>query len=132
MAKCAALTRAGGCCKGEATHGSYCWSHAPETAEARKRRASKGGRAGGNGRPGGSSELAEVKTLLATLTARVLEEEGTEALGAGPAAVANQLINTRLRAIELERKVREQEDVLEHIEALERRAQLPGGARAWR
>ncbi len=62
-----------------------------------------------------TSELAEVKALLGKLTARVLGEEGTVPLETGPAAVANQLINTRLRAIELERKIRELDD----LEALE-------------
>jgi len=35
------------------------------------------------------------------------------------AAVANQLINTRLRAIEQERKMRELEELEERLEALE-------------
>jgi hypothetical protein len=39
--RCAAITRAKERCKAEATHGSYCWNHAPETAEARKQRARK-------------------------------------------------------------------------------------------
>jgi hypothetical protein len=33
--------------------------------------------------------------------------------------VANQLINTRLRAIEVERKVREAEELEERLEAIE-------------
>ncbi|MDP9478287.1 MAG: hypothetical protein M3R38_21845, partial [Actinomycetota bacterium] len=70
--RCAAITRAGGRCKGEATHGSYCWSHAPETAEARKRRARKAGRAGGNGRSSGLSETAEAKRWIRGLVAKVL------------------------------------------------------------
>jgi hypothetical protein len=47
-----------------------------------------------------------------------LREEGAEPLETGPAAVANQLINTRLRAIEVERKIREQELILPRLEAL--------------
>lgn len=42
--------------------------------------------------------------------------------------MANQLINTRLRAIEVERKVREQEEILERLEVLE---QTQEGERAW-
>ena len=38
----------------------------------------------------------------------------------GRAAVANQLINTRLRAIEVERKIREAEELEERLEVLER------------
>jgi hypothetical protein len=36
------------------------------------------------------------------------------------AAVANQLINTRLRAIEVERRVKEAEELEERLEAIER------------
>jgi hypothetical protein len=49
-------------------------------------------------------------------------------LETGRAAVANQLINTRLRAIEQERKIRETEDLEARIEALER-AQGQKGAK---
>jgi methylphosphotriester-DNA--protein-cysteine methyltransferase len=51
-----------------------------------------------------------------------------EPLEPGPAAVANQLINTRLRAIEQERKPRETEDLEARIEALERSQE---GGRRW-
>jgi hypothetical protein len=46
--------------------------------------------------------------------------------------VANQLINTRLRAIEQERKNRETEDLEARIEALERTHEREKGARPWR
>ncbi|MDQ3387693.1 MAG: hypothetical protein M3475_08885 [Actinomycetota bacterium] len=39
-----------------------------------------------------------------------------------PYAVANQLINTRLRAVELERKVKETDELEARIEELERSA----------
>ena len=83
----------------------------PKNAEQRRRRASKGGRGKAN------TEIRDLKSLIADLTDRVLSGE----LEKGKAAIANQLINTQLRAIELERKVREQEDILARIEALERR-----------
>jgi hypothetical protein len=53
--------------------------------------------------------------LLEDLTARVLAGE----LETGRAAVANQLVNTRLRAIEQERKMRELEEMVDRLEALE-------------
>jgi hypothetical protein len=112
--RCAAITSAGERCKLDATNGSYCWSHDPENADERRRRARRGGKARGAG------ELSEIKRLLEDLTSRVLRAEGTEPLDTGPAAVANQLINTRLRAIEQERKIRETEDLEARIEALER------------
>jgi hypothetical protein len=122
--RCAAITSAGERCKLEATSGSYCWSHDPENADERRRRASRGGKARAN------HELSEIKELLEDLTSRVLKVEGAEPLETGPAAVANQLINTRLRAIEQERKNRETQDLEARIEALER-AQERGGTR-WR
>src|SRR5215212_8188420 len=92
---------------------TYCWWHDPANAEARSRAASKAARSKPN------RELQEIKNLLADLTERVLKAEGVEPLETGPAAVANQLINTRLRALEVERKAKEAEDLESRIEALE-------------
>jgi hypothetical protein len=55
-------------------------------------------------------------------------------LETGPAAVANQLINTRLRAIEQERKNKETEELAERVEELERHLsvnQRQKGRSAW-
>jgi hypothetical protein len=49
------------------------------------------------------------------LTDRVLSGE----LPTGQAAVANQLVNTRLRTIEQERKIRELQELAVRLEALE-------------
>jgi hypothetical protein len=118
MARCSAIKGDGERCKGVAMRGcGWCPAHHPDHQERRRRDASKGGKRGGRGRP--QTELQEVKTLLATLTARVLKEEGAEPLETGPAAVANQLINTRLRAIELGRKLNEAEELEARLEALE-------------
>jgi hypothetical protein len=122
--RCAAITKGGNRCKLEATSGSYCWSHAPENAQVRKQRARRAGKARAN------HELSEIKELLEDLTKRVLGEDGIEKLETGPAAVANQLINTRLRAIEQERKNRESDELEARIEALEL-TQKKGGPR-WR
>jgi hypothetical protein len=73
-------------------------------------------------------ELRDVKVLCEDLTDRVL----AGSLLPGSAAVANQLINTRLRAIEQERKNRETEDLEARIEALERTHEREKGARPWR
>jgi len=101
-----------------------CWAHDPKNAERRRKGASRGGRAKA------SRELPSIKTLLEDLTERVLTGE----LHTGPATVANQLINTRLRAIEQERKIKETEDLEARIEALEAKASLGRpmkGARQW-
>ncbi len=100
---------------------TYCWWHDPDNAQARKRAASKGGKRGGRGRP--QAELAEVKSILRGLAAGVLK--GTT--DRQDAAVVGQLLNTVIRAVSVEMKVREQDDILERLEALERKQ----GGRRW-
>ncbi len=70
-------------------------------------------------------ELRDIKAQLEDLTERVL----TGDLETGLAAVANQLINTRLRAIEQERKIKETDELEARIEALEQEGS--GGGRRW-
>jgi len=63
-----------------------------------------------------SRELAGLKAQLQDLTHDVLSGD----LETRRAAVANQLINTHLRAIEVERRVRETEELEERLETIER------------
>jgi hypothetical protein len=121
MAVCAGTKRDGSRCTATVEPPqTYCWWHDPANADERRRAASKAGRS----RP--NRELVGVKAQLQDLTRDVLAGD----LETGRAAVANQLINTRLRAIEQERKNRETEDLEARIEALER-SQEKGGPR-WR
>ncbi len=106
---------------------TLCFSHDPGRAAERKRNASRGGRSGGGGR--GSGELAEIKALLSELTNRVIGGEGVEALETGRAAVANQLLGTLLRAVELERKVREQDELEQRISELSEAFERQQGVR---
>jgi hypothetical protein len=62
-----------------------------------------------------SRELTALKAQLQDLTKRVLASD----LETRRAAVANQLLNTRLRAIELERKIKETEELATRLEALD-------------
>jgi hypothetical protein len=49
-----------------------------------------------------------------------------------PFAVGNQILNTLLRAIELERKIKETDDLANRLEELERAAgEQPKGERRW-
>jgi hypothetical protein len=119
MPVCAGIKRAGGRCTVSVSGAQqFCHLHDPARSEERKRAASKAARS----RP--SREIVGVKAQLADLTQDVLAGE----LETGRAAVANQLINTRLRAIELERKIKEAEELEERIEALERAQE---GGRRW-
>jgi len=100
-----------------------CWAHDPANAQKRRRGASRGGRAKAN------RELPQIKTLLTDLTERVLAGE----LETGRAVAVNQLLNTRLRTIEVERKIRETEEIEERLTALEEalRRNGRGGAKPW-
>src|SRR5215210_9403939 len=121
MARCAATKANGERCRLDATgKQDTCWAHSPENSEKRRKRASRGGRAKAN------RELPQLKALLEDLTEQVLAGD----LETGRAAVANQLINTRLRAIEVERKIREAEEIEERLSALEDLARNRG--RRWR
>lgn len=128
MPRCARIKDSGERCKADAMPGAeWCYSHDPERAEERRRNASKGGKSGGRGR--GGNEIAEIKTLLSNLTDRVLGVEEAELLETGRAAVANQLVNTRLRAVEVERKIKETEELEARLEVLERTAEGQRGGR---
>jgi hypothetical protein len=110
MGQCSAVKRNGEPCTLPANgqHG-LCWAHDPKNAERRRRGASRGGKAKAN------REIPAIKARLENLEDRVLSGD----LETGRAAVANQLINTRLRAIEIERKIREAEELEARLEALE-------------
>jgi hypothetical protein len=69
-----------------------------------------------------SKELKDIKLDVRAVVAGVLSEE----VDKGRAAVALQGFNTLLRAVELERKIREQDELEERIRALESR-----GGRQW-
>ena len=107
--RCAAITSAKERCKLEATSGSYCWSHAPENAQARKSRARRGGKARGAG------ELSEVKRRLSGLAEDVIAGR----VDRGDAAVAGQLLGTYIRAVSVEMKVREVDELAGRLEELE-------------
>ena len=114
MGSCAGIKPDGGRCKAQATRGSqFCIGHDPDQADARRRRASKGGKRGGRGRP--QAELADIKRRLLELTDAVLD--GTQ--DRANAAVAGQLINTLLRAVAVELKVREVDELEARLEELE-------------
>jgi hypothetical protein len=123
MPQCAGIKREGGRCA-VVVGGQFCYHHDPDQAQKRKRVATRGGKSKPN------REIAAIKGLLSDLTDRVLGAEGADPLQTGPASVANQLINTRLRAVELERKVREVDELearLEELESLLARQKERGG-----
>ena len=118
MSVCAAIKPDGARCKARAMKGSqWCFNHHPDCSEERRHNASKGGKRGGRGRPAssGAEGLRDIKDLLKNLTENVLSGDVERAT----AIAANQLLNTSLRAIELERKWKEIEELESRLEALE-------------
>jgi hypothetical protein len=114
MALCSGIRADGGRCRAQAMRNSaYCIGHDPDQAEARRRRASKGGKRGGRGRP--QAELSDIKRRLSDLADGVLEGRQDRAV----AAVASQILNVLLRAISIEAKLKEQLELIERLEALE-------------
>jgi glutathione S-transferase len=110
VAVCAGIKRTGGRCTVSVEAGkTYCHHHDPARSGERKRAASRAGKS----KP--SRELQGVKTQLQTLADRVLSGE----LDRADAAVCGQLLNVKLRAVELERKWKEVEELEERLEVLE-------------
>lgn len=122
MSRCRAVKGNGEPCKAPANGpDGYCWAHSPNNADQRRRMASKAARSKPN------REIKELKGQLATLAEDVLGGR----MDRGDAAVVNQIINTRARLVEIERKVRETEQLEERIEALEQAGEQQKGGRKW-
>src|ERR687897_2910393 len=129
MSVCSGIRADGGRCQAQAMRNSeWCINHHPDQAEVRRRRASKGGKRGGRGRP--IAELGALRDENADIRRRLLEGE----LLPNVAAVAVQSINTDIRAVGAVLKAREQEELAQRVEELERRLsvnQRQKGIRAW-
>jgi hypothetical protein len=114
MSRCAAIKPNGERCKVEAMpEADWCWSHHPDYEEARRRRASKGGKRGGRGRP--TSELARLGARFEELAESVLSGEVERGVG----AVVGQLLNDARACVRDGLAAREQEELIGRLEALE-------------
>jgi hypothetical protein len=126
MARCAGITAAGSRCKAEAMpREEWCWNPHPDHEQARRRRASKGGKRGGRGRP--VAELAALRDENTDIRRRLLDGE----VAPNVAAVAIQSINTDIRAVGVALKAREQEELVERLEALEGALEQNRGGNRW-
>ena len=128
MSRCAGIKADGGRCRAQAMRDSqWCLSHDPDRTEARRLRASKGGKRGGRGRP--LAELGDAKRQLRELADDVVGGSADRS----NAAVAAQVLNVYLRAVSVEAKVHEQEEFEERLVELEKMTeQQAGTGRAWR
>ena len=114
MTLCAGIKADGGRCGAQAMRNSqWCINHDPDKAEVRRRRASKGGKRGGRGRP--SVELARLQARFEDLAEKVLSEEVERGVG----AVVGQLLNGARACVRDALAAREQEELVARLEALE-------------
>ncbi len=125
--RCTAIKAGGGRCSLPAQPGQdTCWTHSRETAEQRKRNASAGGHARSRRPP---TELEMIKGQLRTIAGAVLNGE----MDKGTAITINQIFNSLLRSIELERRLDKHDELMERLAELEaeveRRGQ--GVSRGW-
>ena len=119
MAQCAGTKRNGSpCTVSVPVEDQYCWWHSPVNAEARRQAASRGGRAKSN--PLARSLHSQLEKLAADVASGELAPY--------KAAVVVQVVNARIRLVEVERRVAEQEELLERLERLER---ARSGGRPW-
>jgi hypothetical protein len=126
MSGCSGIRADGGRCRAQAIRGNqWCVNHHPDYAEARRRRASKGGKRGGRGRP--VVEIGHIKDQLADLYESVLEGQVEPKV----AAVASQIANVRTRLVETELKVKEQQELEERLEQLEEALERQRGGNRW-
>ena len=120
--RCAGIKRDGGRCttivKPPQTH---CYQHDPERAGERKRNASRAAKS----KP--SRELAGIKQRLSDLADDVLAGEVDRAV----AAVASQVFNVYLRAVSVEFKIREQQEITERLQELETLLEQQKGERRY-
>ncbi len=126
MATCSGIRADGGRCRAQAMRASeWCIGHDPNQAEARRRRASKGGKRGGRGRP--TTELARLRDRFEELADKVLVGEVERADG----AVAGQLLNGARACLRDAMAAREQEELIGRLEALEQATGDQKGGQRW-
>ena len=117
--QCSAITAAGRGCSARAQAGqNLCYNHDPRRSEQRRINAHAGGRARARRQP---SEVERIKKRVEEATSAVLRGK----LDSGIVAVAFQGYNVWLRAMELERRLRD-DAFEERLNELEERARRSG------
>jgi hypothetical protein len=99
----------------------YCWAHDPANREQRERMASRAAKS----KP--SKELSMVKSELR----ETIEAVRRGHLDRGTGAVIGGLYNTLLRALEVQRKWREADELGRRLQVLEEQAEQERGASSW-
>jgi hypothetical protein len=110
--RCTAIKDGGERCKSDAIGGtSYCYMHDPSHAKERSRHAAKGGRRAKRA----TLDLKRLQHRLEELAQQVLDGE----IDRGDAAIAGQLLGGARACIRDSLAAREQEELIERLEALE-------------
>ena len=118
MTQCIGVKPNGELCRCVAARGSdFCPAHDPARKEARHRNASKAARS----KPG--REIKDLKAQLESLAKDVLKKSVEPKVG----AVVNQILNTRARLIEVDRKLRETEELARELEELREMVERDSG-----
>jgi len=120
MPRCAGIKRDGGRCTAiVGPPQTHCYQHDPARAEERKRNASRAGRSAGG------REIKDLKGRISDVVDAVLDGSQDR----GRAAVAVQGLSALRGVLELERRVRELDEIAERLEELERAEDRKGGRR---
>ncbi len=110
MPLCSAIKRDGARCKVSVVPGvELCWVHDPRNASQRKRITSKAGKSKPN------RDVADIKRRLSELADDVLAGSVDKGVG----AVVSQVLNVYLRAVAIELKVLETQELEERLVELE-------------
>jgi len=121
VARCQGIKRDGGrCTLGVPPGDEWCFNHDPARAEERRRNASRAGKSAGG------REIRDLKRRISDVVDAVLEGGQDR----GRAAVAIQGFNALRGVLDLEMKARQQQELIERLEALEEQAQR--GGNRWR
>ena len=112
MPSCQGIKRDGGRCTASVPPGvQWCFNHDPDRAAERERNASRAGRSSGG------RAVRDLKRRISTVVNDVLEGS----LDRSRAAVAIQGLNALRGALELERRVKEVDELEERLAEIERR-----------
>ena len=123
MAKCAGYKGDGTPCERLISASAvYCYSHDAERAQERSRHASKAAKA-----KGPTGDLADVKAQLRTIADDVLEGK----LDKGRGSVAAQVLGVFTRVVEVERKIKEADELEARLDALEQASESQRGGSRW-
>ena len=126
MARCAGVKADGTACERIVSDDhTWCYAHDPSKAEARSHNASKAGRVKTI-----AGEVVEIRERIRQLAEDVIEGR----VDKGKASVAFQGLGVAVKYFELQRRIKETDELLQRIEALEeeRRTDSSGGyIRGW-